>query len=204
MKKLYKNNFTVLISSLAISSTLIACTPSKTNDEQIKREIITQTLKQTKNEADKVIKKGEELTKELKERKKDKEIEEFITLFRQEISELGNIAKDKWNSEETQEKLNNIKQKSKDLFNFVFNGKEINGIKFKDLSDNGKEIAQNGLHELDYYIELMIPNYKDRLKDWTVDTGADAVELFGTIKNIYQNYQEDVMEEYSSRNEKSK
>ena len=50
----------------------------------------------------------------------------------------------------------------------------------------------------------MIPNYKDRLKDWTVDKGADAVELFGTIKNIYQNYQEDVMEEYSSRNEKSK
>lgn len=204
MKKLYKNNFTVLISSLAISSTLIACTPSKTNDEQIKREIITQTLKQTKNEADKVIKKGEELTKELKERNKDKEIEEYITLFRQEISELGNIAKDKWNSEETQEKLNNIKQKSKDLFDFVFNGKEINGIKFKDLSDNGKEIAQNGLNELDYYIELMIPNYKDRLKDWTVDKGADAVELFGTIKNIYQNYQEDVMEEYNSRNEKSK
>lgn len=204
MKKLYKNNFTILVSSLALSSSLMACTPSKTNDEQIKREILTETLNQTVKEADNIIKKGEEVTKEIEERNKDKEIEEYITLFRQEISELGNSAKEKWNSEKTQEKIQNIKQKSKDLFDFVFNGKEIKGIKFKDLSDNGKEIAQNGLYELDYYIELMIPNYKDRLKDWTVEKGADAIDLYDTIKNWYHDYQEDVMEEYKSRNVKSK
>ena len=85
------------------------------------------------------------------------------------------------------------------LFDFVFNGKEINGITFNDLSEEGKEIAKNGLYEIDSYLELVIPNYKERFKDWTVDKGADAVELFNSLKEDYQNYKEDVMEEYNSR-----
>ena len=168
--------------------------------EEINREVIEQSLKQTDN----IEETGQAIAQEIKEKNKDKEIEEYITLFRQEISELGKSAKEKWDSEETQEKIKKIKQKSKDLFDFVFNGKEINGIKFKDLSDNGKEIAQNGLYELDYYIELMIPNYKDKTYDTLVNGGAAILEKIDSAKKWYDNYQEDVIEEYNSRNNKSK
>lgn len=204
MKKLYKNNFTVLISTLALSSSLVACTPSKINDEQMKEEINREVIEQSLKQTDNIEETGQAIAQEIKEKNKDKEIEEYITLFRQEISELGKSAKEKWDSEETQEKIKKIKQKSKDLFDFVFNGKEINGIKFKDLSDNGKEIAQNGLYELDYYIELMIPNYKDKTYDTLVNGGAAILEKIDSAKKWYDNYQEDVIEEYNSRNNKSK
>ena len=204
MKKLYKNNFTVLISTLALSSSLVACTPSKINDEQMKEEINREVIEQSLKQTDNIEETGQAIAQEIKEKNKDKEIEEYITLFRQEISELGKSAKEKWDSEETQEKIKKIKQKSKDLFDFVFNGKEINGIKFKNLSDNGKEIAQNGLYELDYYIELMIPNYKDKTYDTLVNGGAAILEKIDSAKKWYDNYQEDVIEEYNSRNNKSK
>lgn len=192
MKKLHKNNFILLFSSFALSTTLFGCAPSKINNEQIKEEITTQVLNQTLEQTEKIIETGKVIAQEVKERNKDKEIEEYIALLKQEISEVKDTAKEKWNSEETQEKINNIKQKSKDLFDFVVNGKEINGIKFKDLSDNGKEIAKNGLKELDGYIEMLIPDYKERFHDWTVDKLADAAEW-------YNNYKQEVTEELNSR-----
>ena len=204
MKKLYKNNFIILISSIALSSTLIGCTPSKINNEEMKEEVTTQVLKQSLKQTDNIEETGQIIIQEIKERNKDKEIEEYITLFRQEISDFGQLAKEKWDSEETQEKLNNIKQKSKDLFDFVFNGKEINGIKFKDLSDNGKQIAQDGLYELDGYMELLIPNYKQRFYDWTIDKGADTLETYDSLKEWYNNYKEETLEEYNYRKTKSK
>ena len=199
MKKLHKNNFILLFSSFALSTTLIGCTPSKVNNEQMKEEITTQVLNQTLEQTENIIETGKVTAQEVKERNKDKEIEEYIALLKQEILEVKDTAKEKWNSEETQEKINNIKQKSKDLFDFVVNGKEINGIKFKDLSDNGKEMAKNGLKELDGYIEMLIPNYKERFHDWTVDKGADALEKYDSLKEWYNNYKEEVTEEYNSR-----
>ena len=90
-----------------------------------------------------------------------------------------------------------IRQKSKDLFDFVFNGKEINGIKFKDLSDNGKKIVQNGLEELDYYTELMIPNYQERLHELIVNKGVDLLETYDSVKQWYDQYKVEITEEYN-------
>lgn len=199
MKKLHKNNFILLFSSFALSTTLFGCASSKINNEQIKEEITTQVLNQGLENADNIIETGIITEQEIKERIRDKKIEDYIAQLKQEISEVKETAKEKWNSEETQEKINNIKQKSKDLFDFVVNGKEINGIKFKDLSDNGKEIAKNGFKELDGYIEMLIPNYKERFHDWTVDKGADAIEKYESLKEWYNNYKEEVTEEYNSR-----
>ena len=189
MKKLYKNNFTVLLSTLAVSSALLSCTPVKNNNietAEIKAEITKdyQKEKQTNNG--------------IKENN-DKEIEEYIGNLKKEAEELSKISKEKWESEEVQEKVNAVKKKIKDLFDFVFNGKEINGITFKDLSDEGKENAKKSLEELDYYIELLIPNYKERFHDWTVDKGADALETYDELKNWYNNYKEETLEEYNKR-----
>ena len=71
MKKLYKNNFVVLISSLALSSSLIACTPNKINNEQIKKKTTAHVIEQT----DKIEEKADSITKESD---KDKQIEEYI------------------------------------------------------------------------------------------------------------------------------
>lgn len=204
MKKLYKNNFTILISSLALSSSLIACAPNKTNKEQIKNDIVTKTLIQTVNEADDIINKGKNISKEMKNRNKDKEIKEYINEFKQEIFDLKNTAKEKWNSKETQEKISMIRQKLKNLFDFIFNGKEINGITFANLSEEGKQITLNGFYELDGYIELLIPNYKERFHDWTIDKGADALERYDSLKEWFDGYREETQEEYDSRKTKSK
>lgn len=197
MKKLYKNNFAVLISSLALSSSLIACTPNKINNEQIKKKTTAHVIEQT----DKIEEKADSITKESD---KDKQIEEYIINLKKEILELREQSKEKWNSEETQEKIKLIKQKSKDLFDFVFNGKEINGITFKDLSEEGKQITKERLYEIDRYIDLLIPDYKERFHDWTVDKGADAIEKYDSLKQWYQNYKEETLEEYNSRKVKSK
>lgn len=204
MKKLYSNNFTVIISSLALSSTLIACSPSKINNEQVKNEITTQLLNQTLNKEKSIVEKGNLLVETIKDRNKDRKIEEYITIFKQEISDLKSTAAEKWNSKETQEKINNIRKKAKDLFDFIFNGKEINGIKFQDLTDNGKQIAQNGFYELDGYIEQLIPNYKGRFNEWTVDKGADVKETYDSLKQWFEDYKEDVLEEENLRKTKSK
>ena len=204
MKKLYKNKFTVLIASIAVSSTLVACTPSKINTEQMKEETTTQVVKQASNQAYNIIDLSGKTAQDIKNRNKDAEIEEYLTVFRQEILDLKETAKEKWESEETQEKIENIKQKSKDLFDFVVNGKEINGITFKDLSENGKQTVQNTLRELDSYIELMIPGYKSRFENWLIEKGVGAVETYNNAKDWYQDYKEKVMKEYESRNTKSK
>ena len=204
MKKLYKNKFTVLITSIAVSTTLVSCTPSKINTEQMKEETTTQVVKQASNQAYNIIDLSGKTAQDIKNRNKDAEIEEYLTVFRQEILDLKETAKEKWESEETQEKIENIKQKSKDLFDFVVNGKEINGITFKDLSENGKQTVQNTLRELDSYIELMIPGYKSRFENWLIEKGADAVETYNNAKDWYQDYKEKVMKEYESRNTKSK
>ena len=196
MRKLYRKNFTVLLSSLALSSSLFACTPAK-NNQNSEYETANLIIKNAIDQENNYIEKAEDTFQVVQEKNKDKEIEEYITLLKQQISELGSIAKEKWNSEETQEKLVMIRQKSKDLFDFVFNGKEINGIKFKDLSDNGKKIVQNGLEELDYYTELMIPNYQERLHELIVNKGVDLLETYDSVKQWYDQYKVEITEEYN-------
>lgn len=191
MAKLHKNKFIALVASSAIVLTLtnVSCRPKReqTNAESVSEIYNAYKEKPTKNE--------EIITKE----EADLIIEEYVSNLKEEMIEISSYSKEKWQSDEVQEKVNFVKQKTKDLFDFIFNDKEINGITFNDLSDEGKEIAKNGLYEIDSYLELVIPDYKERFKDWTVDKGADAVELFNSLKEDYNNYKEEVMENYNSR-----
>lgn len=54
--------------------------------------------------------------------------------------------------------------KLKQIIDFVFNGKEINGYTFENLTEEEKENIKESLNELDQIIDSYIPEYKDRLK----------------------------------------
>ena len=204
MKKLYKNKnmIALLTTTLSLAAFLNACTLSNERKKEIKKEQISQILEDKTPE--KQQEKQNEKTIKLTQKTCDKEIEEYINTLKEEITDLSEYSKEQWQSEEVQEKYYNAKKKAKDLFDFVFNGKEINGISFKNLSDNGKEIAKNGFYELDEYVELLIPNYKERFYNWTVDKGADALEKYDSLKEWYNNYKKETIEEYNSRKTKSK
>lgn len=210
MNKLYKNKnmVAILTTTLSLAAILNACTPSKENKEEPKEEQISSTLEYEKTEENQEETTKEESNKEIIEEQtqeeSDKEIKEYVDELREEVTELKDYSEEKWQSEEVQEKRNNVKEKAKSLFDFIFNGKEINGITFKDLSEEGKQITLNGFYELDGYIELLIPNYKERLYDWTVDKGADAKETYDSLKEWFEKYKEDVLEEENSRKIKSK
>lgn len=92
-----------------------------------------------------------------------------------------------------------VKEKGKELREFIFNGKEINGVTFDELSKEGQEKAKEGLNKLDNFIEFYIPDYKEKFHDWTIDKGADAIELWETLQNWYEEYKEEVLEEHDLR-----
>lgn len=208
MTKLYKNkNMIALFTSLSLTIFLTACAPSKNNNEMPNKEQLNQN-EESQNKDEQIIEseqtiESEEIiephSEETKEETSDEKIKEYVDDLREEISELKEYSKEKKQSKEVQEKYNKAKEKTKALFDFIFNGKEINGITFKDLSKKGKQTAEEGFYELDNYIELFIPDYKKRFYDWTVDKGADALEEFDALKEWYNGYKEDVKEEYSGR-----
>ena len=176
MKKLYKNkNIIAILTTLSLATFLNACTPSKEKKEETNQEQVSQILDYYESEEQS-----------------------------DEITELSEYSEEKWQSEEVQEKYNNVKKKAKDLFDFIFNGKEINGITFKDLSEDGKQIAKEGFYELDSYIELLVPNYKERFHNWTIDKGADAKEKLESLKEWYNDYKDEVEKEYETRQKSKK
>lgn len=198
MLKLEKKQYTVLISSVALSSLLTGCVPAKTNDinEQksvIQKQIINTVVDKTGQTIESAKNTIEDAIEEEKQKESDKKINDFINNLKEELSELKQTAKDKWNSDEVQEKVKTVKQKFKDLFDFVFNGKEINGVTFKELSQNGKEIAKNGFYDIKEYIET------GNLYDLLVDQGANLWDAYDSFEQLIGDYIDDVAEEHNSR-----
>lgn len=133
----------------------------------------------------------------------DKVINDYLIDLQNGFNELKNYASDKWNSEEFQTKLSICKEKLKMLLDFVFNGKEINGITFKQLSTEAKKNVMQSLIELDEWIETLFPEYKERIYDWLVNLGVGGVELWNDLKDGFNSYTQDVMETYNSQNSAS-
>ncbi len=140
----------------------------------------------------------EEQTPEI-ETNPDDIINAYLSDLREGFNELATAASDQWNSEEFQAKLDIYKQRLKDLLDFVFNGKEINGITFNDLSSEAKRNVMESLVELDQWIEYFFPNYKERIYEWFVDLGADGIELWHELQEGFNEYTGDVWEEYNNR-----
>lgn len=203
MTKLYKNKSVIaILTSISLATFLNACTPTNEKKEEVNKEQESQIIEQEELEKQ-VEEQNEEKVDEVQE-SSDEKIEEYINELRKDINELSKYTEEKWQSEEVQKKYSNVKKKVKNLFDFVFNEKEINGITFKELSEEGKQIALNGFYELDSYIEMLIPNYKERLYEKIVDEGADVLEKKDSVKEWIEKYSEDALEEYNSRKTKSK
>lgn len=105
------------------------------------------------------------------------------------------------NNEEVEEKK--TKERLHDMLDFVFNGKEINGVTFSDLKEEEKERIMSELNEADDKIEEYFPEYKERLNNWfnnkkskfkefLIDKGAD-------VKEMWNQYISDIENEYTNR-----
>lgn len=187
--KLHNNKVIVIISSFALVTTLSSCTPDNKN-----------SLNKDNRENLEII--NDNQTKENKTEEKNF-TNEYLEELKQDFKELENYDEDKWNSEKCIEKRKKFKEKISILTDFVFNGKEINGITFKELKEKEKENIKKELDNLDNKMEEYIPDYKERLKDWFIDKSADAKELLvdtgASIKEMWNNYKEEVNKDYNSR-----
>lgn len=187
--KLDKKKAITIISCIALAATLNGClTPKK--EKNIKNENIETVSKL-------------ETTDETKETEEKDTLEEYIVYLNEEIKEVESYASDKWNSEECIQKREDIKEKLKTLIDFVFNGKEINGITFKELKTEEKEKILLELTKLDDKIDEYIPEYKERFKDWFAEKSSDIkewiVDRSADLREIWEDYKSEVDEEYRSR-----
>lgn len=205
--KLTKENIIMLFAGAALTFSLMNCSlnnnQNNTSEKQV--EEITQ-YHEPENEATPIENNQEEIvneqpeTQELQSQDNDQIITNYLNDLKDGFNELKNYASDQWNSEEFQTKLEECKQRLRNLLDFVFNGKEINGITFNDLSSEAKTKVMNALIELDEWIETLFPEYKERIYGWLVSLGADGIELWNEMQDGFNNYSEDVMDEYNSRN----
>ena len=204
--KLTKKDVVMLFAGVALSFTITKCAMNKneTNINQTQAEEITQyyqneeLLEQIGNDVTTVTEYAEEKVNENRPNP-DETINSYLSDLREGFNELQSYASDQWNSEEFQAKLAIYKQRLKDLLDFVFNGKEINGITFNDLSEEAKQNVMESIYELDGWIEYLFPDYKQRIHDWLVGLGADGVELWNNLSDGFSGYADEVMDEYNSR-----
>ena len=195
--KLDKNKAITILSCVALATTLYGCTSPKKEPNNKNTDVETTQVEknnvETKNQSKKEVETGNG----------ENPLEEYIDYLKKEISEVENYAEDKWNSEECIQKREDIKERLKNLIDFVFNGKEINGKTFKELKSEEKEKIIQELTKFDSKIEKYIPDYKERFKNWFVDKSADAKEWLidrsADIKEVWDNYKLEVKEEYQKR-----
>lgn len=95
------------------------------------------------------------------------------------------------------------KEKLHELLDFVFNGKEINGVTFSDLKEEEKERIIAELNEVDDKVEEYFPEYKERLHNWLDKKESSfkdfLIEKGADLKEIWEQYTSDVEEEYTNR-----
>lgn len=192
MKKNTKT-LVAIFTGASLATMLVACTPNKSIEPQKKENVETVQEREIADIREDII--DESFS------------EEYFEQLKKDLEEVKEYGKEKWDSEEVKEKRENIKTKFRELVDFVFNGKEINGVTFSELKTKEKEKIIKHLLELDEYIDDYIPEYKERLKnwlseeghafrEWIIDKSVDAKELWDDFKN-------DVKEEYEDR-QKSK
>lgn len=117
------------------------------------------------------------------QQEKDTEAEAAISIMLDGAEKLKDSATDAANSEEVQEQLTDAMDNFKVLSDFIFNGGEIDGVTFSELSDEGKENAKNALNSLDNTINELVPNYKERFKEWFTDSAAKGLDALDSLKD---------------------
>ena len=114
---------------------------------------------------------------------KDSAAESAIKIMLEGAEKLEDSANGAANSEEVQRELDKSMQNFKDLSDFIFNGSEINGVTFNELSDSAKERVLNAFASIDDILNYLVPNYKERFKDWFTDTSARGLDTLSDLKD---------------------
>ena len=112
---------------------------------------------------------------------KDSAADAAISMMLDGAKQLEDSAQESVNSDAFQEELARSLQNFKDLSDFIFNGGEINGVTFSELSESGQEKARNALSSLDDVLNYLVPNYRERFRNWFTGTTANGLD---TLENL--------------------
>ena len=180
--KLYPRTILTAICGVAFVATLTSCSSNAT-EQKVENTTTQETIEQneTQNNEQTNIE-TLDTTVETQE-EKDSAVESAINIMLDGADKLNESASKAANSEEVQGHLETSMQNLKDLTDFVFNGSEINGVTFSELSDEGKQKARDALSTLDETINYLIPNYRERFKNWFTDTAANGLDALEELKN---------------------
>lgn len=170
--KLYPNKILTAVCGVSLALALSSCGTTPENKTQD-----TQNVENTQTE---VTNREETLNTQ---EEKDSAANAAIEIMLEEGEKLKDSASNAANSDQVQEELDRSMQNLKDLSDFVFNGSEINGVTFSELSDKGKESAMNALSSLDDTVNYLIPDYKERFKDWFTDSAAKGLDALDGLKD---------------------
>ena len=115
------------------------------------------------------------------QQEKDTKAEAAISMMLDGVEVLKNKAEESANSEEVQYQLSEAMKNFQVLTDFIFNGGEIDGVTFSELSEDGKESVKNALSTLDNTLNELIPNYKERLKETLTSGAAKGLDALDSL-----------------------
>ena len=165
---------------MAVASTLIGCQATNTQKQTTDTQT-TETSQDAQTNTDSNYNDVKDYLQTKQE--KDTEAEAAISIMLDGAEKLKDSASDAANSEEVKQQLSHAMDNFKVLSDFIFNGGEIDGVTFSELSDEGKENAKNALNSLDNTLNELIPNYKERFKEWFTDNAAKGLDALDSLKD---------------------
>lgn len=170
--KLDKKKITVIFASASLMTALMGCAKTVEN-KTVDTSSSQATEKTYAEEFDEYIDSKKEA---------DSTVEAAISVMLDGGEKLKDSASEAAGSEEVQESFENSLQNFKDLNDFIEGDKEINGITYDELSDEGKEMVNNAKNSLDTTIEEIHPNYKEDFKEWFTDKAAQGLDKAEELK----------------------
>lgn len=195
--KLSKDVFGKMIMPFAVVSAL---TGNVANAANVPGTVSEEVVQEAYEQSYKALRPMEEAVKRAEDKIQHNQADKEILAYLNDLYEQINSFSDTFTQPENLvAAYESMVEGGKQLYNFIFKGGEIKGYTFQDLSESGKQQVTDGFKEIDEYINSLVPGYKEGIRNWTVDKGADAVELWNQVQEWYEEYKGDVMEEYNAR-----
>ena len=171
MYPMYLKGLTAVF-SMAVASTLIGCQQANPQNQNTNNQNTETTQEENYSEMKDYLQTQQE---------KDTKAEAAISMMLDGAEVLKNKAEESANSEEVQYQLSEAMKNFQVLTDFIFNGGEIDGITFSELSEDGKESVKNALSTLDNTLNELIPNYKERLKETLTSGAAKGLDALDSL-----------------------
>ena len=171
MYPMYLKGLTAVF-SMAVASTLIGCQQANPQNQNTNNQNTESTQEENYSEMKDYLQTQQE---------KDTKAEAAISMMLDGVEVLKNKAEESANSEEVQYQLSEAMKNFQVLTDFIFNGGEIDGVTFSELSEDGKESVKNALSTLDNTLNELIPNYKERLKETLTSGAAKGLDALDSL-----------------------